>query len=319
MSTSTTTAGCWAGFGEFGIGTTLPTPAKAFRDAPYPDGMAETAGVVLAGGRSSRMGTDKAALEWHGSTLLRRVTGILARGLDGPVLVVRAPGQRLPPLPASVEVLDDPAEGNGPLQGIAVALAALADRACAAFVCSTDLPLLHPAFIRRVTRAGDGADVVLPVVGGHRQPLAACYRTGLANAVAGLVAAGRLRPAYLFEDARVVQLDESDLLSDPALRRADPDLDSVAGVNTPADYRAARDRPAPQVTVQRFGALTGGGGETGDRTVRAATLGAAFAAVGVTLDRYVIAAVNGDQTSRDHELPLVGGDVVTVLSADAGG
>ncbi len=280
--------------------------------------MAETAGVVLAGGRSSRMGTSKAALEWHGSTLLRRVTGILARGLEGPVLVVRAPGQPLPPLPASVEVLDDPAEGNGPLQGIAVALAALADRAGTAFVCSADLPLLHPAFVRRVVRASDAADVVLPVVGGHRQPLAACYRTCLAGAAGRLVAAGRLRPAYLFEGARVVQLEEGELLGDPALRLADPHLDSVAGVNTPADYRAARNRPAPQVTVRRFGALAGGG-ETGDRTVRAATLGAAVAAVGVTLDRYVIAAVNGDQTSRDHELPLVGGDVVTVLSADAGG
>jgi len=44
------------------------------------------------------MGTPKAALEWHGSTLLRRTTGILARVTDGPVLVVRAPGQELPAL-----------------------------------------------------------------------------------------------------------------------------------------------------------------------------------------------------------------------------
>ena len=280
--------------------------------------MAEIAGVVLAGGRSSRMGTPKAALEWHGSTLLRRVTGILARGVDGPVLVVRAPDQPLPSLAAAVEVLDDPAEGNGPLQGIAVALAALADRVGSAFVCSTDLPLLHPAFVRRVTRDSDAADVVLPVVGGHRQPLAACYRTGLADAAARLVAADRLRPAHLFEGARVVQLEEAELLADPALRRADPGLDSVAGVNTPADYRAARDRPAPSVTVQRFGVLASGDGP-GDRTVRAATLGAAAAAVGIALDRHVLAALNGDQTSRDGELPLVGGDVVTFLSADAGG
>jgi molybdopterin-guanine dinucleotide biosynthesis protein A len=280
--------------------------------------MAEIAGVVLAGGRSSRMGAAKAALEWHGSTLLRRVTGILARGLDGPVLVVRAPGQPLPPLPAGVEVLHDPSEGNGPLQGIAVALTALADRAYSAFVCSTDLPLLHPAFVRRVTRDSDAADVVLPVVGGHRQPLAACYRTSLADAAARLVAADRLRPAYLFDGARVVHLDESDLLADPALRRADPELDSVAGVNTPADYRAARDRPAPSVTVQRFGVLASGS-ESGDRTVRAASLGAAATAVGVVLDRHVLAALNGDQMSRDPEVPLVGGDVVTFLSADAGG
>ena len=50
------------------------------------------------------MGQPKAALEWHGSTLLRRTAGILARVADGPVLVVRAPGQELPALPPRVTV-----------------------------------------------------------------------------------------------------------------------------------------------------------------------------------------------------------------------
>src|SRR5713226_6818959 len=108
--------------------------------------MAASAGIVLAGGRSSRMGTSKAALEWHGSTLLRRVTGVLARVVDGPVVVVRAPGQALPALPPQIDVVDDPREGLGPLQGLAAGLAATADRAEAAFACSTDLPFLHPAF-----------------------------------------------------------------------------------------------------------------------------------------------------------------------------
>jgi molybdopterin-guanine dinucleotide biosynthesis protein A len=54
--------------------------------------MSGSAGIVLAGGRSSRMGTPKPALEWHGSTLLRRTVGVIARVTDGPVVVVRAPG-----------------------------------------------------------------------------------------------------------------------------------------------------------------------------------------------------------------------------------
>ncbi len=264
------------------------------------------------------MGSPKAALEWHGSTLLRRVTGIVSRGVDGRVVVVRAPGQPLPALPPCISVLDDPAEGRGPLQGIAVGLAALADEAETAFVCSTDLPLLHPAFVRRVTRDADGADVVLPVVGGHRQPLAACYRTAMAGYAGGLVAADRLRPAFLQEGTVVVELDDAALLSDPTLSRLDPDLDSVCGVNSPEDYAAARDRPAPEVTVQRFGVLA----RSGDRdrgAARAATLAAAAQAVGLTLSRQILAALNGDQMSRDPELPLVRGDVVAFLSADAGG
>src|SRR5215212_10189490 len=135
--------------------------------------MAAAAGIVLAGGRSSRMGTPKATLEWHGSTLLRRVTGIVARATGGPVVVVRAPGQDLPALPKGVEVTEDAEEGRGPLQGLAAGLAAVDGRADVAFVSSTDAPLLHPAFVRRVVGALDGEqDVALPQTGGFPHPLA---------------------------------------------------------------------------------------------------------------------------------------------------
>ena len=73
------------------------------------------------------MGSPKAALEWHGSTLLWRTVAIIGRAADGPVVVVRAPGQELPALPPGTEVVDDPLEGKGPVQGIAAGLAALAD------------------------------------------------------------------------------------------------------------------------------------------------------------------------------------------------
>ncbi len=56
------------------------------------------------------MGSPKAELEWHGSTLLRRVTGLVARAVDGPVVVVRAPDQGLPYLDGRVEVVADALE-----------------------------------------------------------------------------------------------------------------------------------------------------------------------------------------------------------------
>ncbi|MDQ1599848.1 MAG: molybdenum cofactor guanylyltransferase [Actinomycetota bacterium] len=282
------------------------------------------AGLVLAGGRSSRMGVPKAALEWHGSTLLRRTCGVLQRAGLQPVVVVRAPGQELPPLPADVEVVDDPREGLGPLQGMAIGLAALADRAEVAFVCSTDLPFLHAELVRRVLRPfshpvdGDALDVVLPVARGYPQPLSAAYRTSLAPVVAALVAADRLRPAFIFEDATVLRLDDDALLADAALRTADPTLESLVNVNERADYDAARARPAPEVTIECFGVLATRSGR-GPRAARAATVGAAARAVDLVLDRHVLAAVNGDQTGRDGELPLMAGDAVAFLSADAGG
>jgi len=279
--------------------------------------MSDSAGIVLAGGRSSRMGTPKADLEWHGSTLLRRTVGILARVADGPVVVVRAPGQPLPGLPPAIEVVDDPREGLGPVQGLAAGLAAVAGRAEIAFVCSTDLPFLHPAFARRVLQAAAGADVGLPVARGYPQPLAAAYRTALAPVAERLVREQRLRPAFLFDECTVARLDDAALRADPILAALDPDLDSVLNVNEPADYEAARARPEPEVTIQRFGALADG--RRGPRMVRAATVAGAAAAAGLALDRHVVAALNGDQITRDGEVPLAAGDTVFFLSADAGG
>ncbi|MFI7136079.1 molybdenum cofactor guanylyltransferase [Nonomuraea sp. NPDC050153] len=281
--------------------------------------MQTAAGVVLAGGRSTRMGQPKAWLEWHGSTLLYRATSVLARTVDGPVVVVAAPGQELPPLPTGVSVVEDPVEGLGPMQGLAVGLAAVADRAETAFVCSTDLPFLHPAFVRRVLRGmSPGTDVALPVARGFRQPLAAAYRTVLAGLIANLLAEGDLRPGMLFKHCPVAQLTDEELLADIELARHDPALESVVNVNSPEDYAAARDRLPPEVVVECFGALARNGGHR-PRGVRAATLGAAAAAVGLALDRHVVAALNGDQVTRDELLPLVTGDTVAFLSADAGG
>jgi molybdopterin-guanine dinucleotide biosynthesis protein A len=268
------------------------------------------------------MGAPKASLEWHGSTLLRRTVGIVARATGGPVVVVRASGQGLPDLPKGTTVVDDPREGKGPVQGIAAGLAALCDRAEAAFITSTDLPFLHPAFISRVMRvlgAPDGPDVALPVARGYPQPLAAAYRSSLAVTAERLVKEDRLRPAFLFGECSVLRLDDAELLTDPVLAALDPDLDSVLNVNTPDDYQAARVRPAPQVTVQLFGALVKAGRPAGPQAVRAATVQAAADMVGLPFGRHVTAALNGDQITRDPLAPLAFGDTVFFMSADAGG
>ena len=281
--------------------------------------MQDIAGIVLAGGRSSRMGSPKAALEWHGSTLLRRVTGIVGRAVDGPVVVVRAPGQELPPLTPDIDGGEDAREGRGPLQGLAAGLGALEGRARAAYVSSTDVPLVHPAFVRAVSAAlDDSVDVALPMVHGYPQPLAAAYRVTLQALVDELLAADRLRPAFLFERCRVRRLEAQALLADRRLAASDPELLSVLNVNEPADIEAARARPVPPVTVERFGALRRMPGPA-RASVQAATLGAAAAGAGLELGEHVVAAINGDQIARDPELPLAAGDEVALLAADAGG
>jgi molybdenum cofactor guanylyltransferase len=281
---------------------------------------ASAAGIVLAGGRSTRMGRSKANLEWHGSTMLHRVCGLIGRVVDGPVVVVRAPGQELPALPDGVEVSEDAREGRGPLQGLAAGLNALDGRAHAAFVSSTDAPLLHPAFVRAVLTAvaHENVDVALPVAHGFRHPLAAAYSADLLPDVEELIAADRMRPAFLFERCRVHELSERELLADRALAQADPTLLSLLNVNDPQEYERVRARDAPAVSVRCFGTLANGAGHEPLAT-GAATLAAAARAAGVSLDRHVVAALNGDQISRDPELPLAAGDSVAFLAADAGG
>jgi molybdenum cofactor guanylyltransferase len=249
------------------------------------------------------MGSSKARLDWHGSTLLRRVTGIVARSARGPVVVVSSPGQMLPALDPRVEVVVDEREGRGPLQGLAAGLAAIVDRAAVAYVSSTDVPLLHPALVRLVLGALDAEiDIALPDIDGHPQPLAAAYRVDLLATVEGLLVSDRLALTALLKHCRVRRLSVHEMLSSAELSRLDPGLESVRNLNDRAAYERARALPAPEI---RLGGLT----------VRVWTLGAAADAAGVALDQRVAATLNGERVAPDRELPLVAGDTVAFSRA----
>ena len=133
-----------------------------------------------------------------------------------------------------------------------------------------------------------------------------------------LIEQDRLRPAFLFERCRVNRLDEDRLRADPLIAAHDPLLDSVLNLNDRDDYARAHAREAPAITIQRYGALARNGAR-GPQRIHAATLGTAAHAADLVLDEHVVAALNGDQITRDPHLPLVAGDSVAFLAADAGG
>ena len=203
--------------------------------------LARTAGVVLCGGSSRRMGRPKAWLRFGPEVLLQRVVRILGQAVS-PIAVVAGPDQDLPPLPDEVIVTRDPTAGRGPLQGIAGGLSAVAAHADAAFVSSCDTPFLQPAFVRAVVGALSGHVIAIPGAGGFHQTLAAAYRCSVLPAVEALLAADRLRPFFLFEKVNTRELTEDEL------RLADPALASLQNLNTPAEYEAAlrelKSRPA---------------------------------------------------------------------------
>lgn len=189
-------------------------------------------GIVLCGGKSSRMGRPKLLLPFGEELMLQRVVRILGEVVT-PIVVVAAPQQELPPLPSAVRIARDEQEHLGPLAGLGVGLAALAGEVEAAFAVSCDLPLLKPAFIRAVIDALGEHDLSVPEDETYYHPLAAVYRTRLAPVIEKLVLGGGRRPAFLIESAnsRIVNVED--------LRRVDPQLDSLRNLNTPEDYAAA--------------------------------------------------------------------------------
>ena len=194
--------------------------------------MDRAAGIVLCGGRSSRMGRPKAWLPFGDEVLLQRVVRILSDVVD-PIVVVAAPGQDLPALPAGTLIARDEREHLGPLNGLAEGLAALEGRAKVAYLSSCDVPFLKPAFVRRVLERMGDASVCIPDVGGFKHPLAAAYRLDVLPAVRTLLRENRLRPVFLTEVVHSRILTATDFLD------VDSDQSSLRNLNTPEEYEAA--------------------------------------------------------------------------------
>src|SRR5262245_19926915 len=131
--------------------------------------IASTAGIVLAGGKSTRMGLAKATLPFGPELMLQRVVRILG-GIVRPIVVVAAPRQELPALTPDVRIGRDEREGRGPLEGLLVCLTAVAGQAEAAYATSCDVPLLVPAFVEAlIARLGD-AEIAVPMEGQFPHP-----------------------------------------------------------------------------------------------------------------------------------------------------
>src|SRR5437868_4811401 len=153
-------------------------------------------GIVLCGGQSKRMGRPKAWLPFAGESMLARVVRLLGEAVS-PIIVVAAPGQDVPPLPAAIQVVRDEERGRGPLQGLSAGLAALDGLCDAAYLSSCDVPFLRPAFVERLIELLGQHAVCVPRVGNYHHPLAALYRLEVKDIVDRLLAEDRLRPVFL--------------------------------------------------------------------------------------------------------------------------
>lgn len=187
--------------------------------------MSTVTGVILAGGRSRRMGRDKAFLPFGPTTLIEAVIRRLREACPEILLITARPeayrhlGLRTVPdaLPAQrslVGIYTGVLHAGGPV-----------------FVCACDMPFLNPALIRYQASLAASADVVIPH---HRdyEPLHAVYTPACLEPIKRCLERGGRNADFLPEvRTRAVELEE--------LRRFDPDLRSFANLNTPGEYAAA--------------------------------------------------------------------------------
>lgn len=190
------------------------------------------AGLILAGGKSLRMGQSKAMLPFGSEPLLARLVRIVS-GVASPVVVVAARGQELPTLPDKVQIVYDRHEGRGPLEGLAAGMTALQGKADRVYASGCDAPLLSPAFIRRVVERLGERDAAVPQIEGRLHPLAAVYRLSVLTQVEGMLAEDRLKTVSLFDRIKTRVLGPEDFAD------IDPEFHSLLNTNEPHDYQRA--------------------------------------------------------------------------------
>jgi molybdopterin-guanine dinucleotide biosynthesis protein A len=182
-------------------------------------------GVVLAGGRGSRLGGGKATIELGGRPLISYpLAAIEAAGLEA--VVVTKPGEE----PRDdVVVLEEPELPRHPLTGIVAALRAVAGRPIVVVAC--DLPFVAPGLIELLAAAAK--PLVLPILDGRPQPLLGRYEPSLLPRLE--VALEREEPL-----TRTVEALGPRLLAEDELARFGDPRRLLFNVNDPDDLRQAR-------------------------------------------------------------------------------
>lgn len=183
-------------------------------------------GVVLAGGKSARMGTDKASLMVDGRQMIVYAVDALREVFPDVVVVIKGPSNLQI---AGARTAWDCIDGNGPLVGIYTALSVCETPYC--FVVACDMPFANPALIEWMVSACDAQDVFVPRIGSYLEPLFALYSKQCAAPIRECLVRGDYRVSSLFAHVKVGYADETEI------RTIDPELRSFTNINTREDLR----------------------------------------------------------------------------------
>lgn len=222
---------------EAGIGLVGYVRGEGFRLAACPERVrltaqkriSDVAGVILAGGESSRMGRNKALLEVNGERMVETAYRRMAELFDEVLLVTNTPEiyEFIP-----CRKIGDIYPGMGPLGGIHAALSSCS--AARAFVTACDMPGLNPQLIRELSSMPGGVDVVIPETPGGLEPLHAVYAKSCLPKMERMLMSGERRILSFFDLAQVR------LVPRGKIAVLDPEFASFRNVNTPEDYHEVK-------------------------------------------------------------------------------
>jgi molybdopterin-guanine dinucleotide biosynthesis protein A len=191
--------------------------------------MMPVTGVILAGGKSRRMGRDKAFLPFGKGMLIERVIEVIRQVADDVILITNTPEpyQRFG-LPMFADVIPEAGSLGGIYTGLVHAKTAYS------LCLACDMPFVGPAFLRLLCETAAEADVVIPRNAEDFQPLCAVYSQACREAIRQRIEAGRLKITGFFEQVRV-RVIEGELLA-----RYDPHDVMFFNANTPEEYEQAQ-------------------------------------------------------------------------------
>ena len=196
-----------------------------------------TSAILLAGGKSSRLGRDKARLKLcDGRTIIENTIQKLTMVSDEVIVVTN--GRRYHHLEA--KLVSDIYPGAGSLGGLYTGL--LAAKSQHALVVACDMPFLNLALLRYMISLPRDYDVLIPKLGHKLEPLHAIYSQNCLQPIEELLKAGRFKILDFYDKVLVRYLPEG------VIKRYDPDHRSFFNINTPDQLREAQT-----ITKRGFG------------------------------------------------------------------
>ncbi len=189
-------------------------------------------GIVLAGGKSRRMGCDKRNLDWDGERLLDSICWLMGELFSEVIMVTAVPDYNIQGLP--VRLVTDEIPGCGSIGGLYTGLLHAENHQC--FVVACDMPYLKKDIIIRLCQMNSLADIVVVRLLQGIQPLHARYSKRCLPVLDEMMHSGKLSIQGILQDSRLTSLivDETDVID------LDPQLKTFMNVNTPSDWELAR-------------------------------------------------------------------------------